>query len=133
MARPPEELSAGRERRNPRWRTAARLGLAWFANWQQQVEQPSRSDNAHAPARLHLEGELRSIYAALELPVAGFSNADVDLISSPRVQVYFHAEVAGQVPWQARRKARLRLPQYAAVPAAGGTRENRAGVRRIII
>ena len=49
------------------------------------------------------------------------------LISSPKVQVYYHCDVPGQMLWQMRGdEARLRLSEQGAVPDAAGDGEDRA-------
>jgi hypothetical protein len=77
---------------------AVRNGHIWIL-----LQQPHRLDNRYAEV-------LRSIYAELALRVEGFESFNHKmsiLISSPKVQVYYHADVPGQTLWQLRGAKRV--------------------------
>ena len=77
---------------------AVRTGQIWIL-----LQQPHLLDNRYAEV-------LRAIYAELALRIEGFKSFNRRmsiLISSPRVQVYYHADVPGQTLWQVRGAKRV--------------------------
>lgn len=79
---------------------AIRRGHIWIL-----LQNPDRTDSRYGEM-------LRGIYAELEQRVAGFKSYRQKmsiLISSPRVQVYYHADVPGQTLWQVRGRKRVYL------------------------
>jgi hypothetical protein len=77
---------------------AVRNGHIWIL-----LQQPHEIDSRYGDV-------LRSIYAELEVRVPGFKSFNHKmsiLISSPKVQVYYHADVPGQTLWQVRGSKRL--------------------------
>jgi hypothetical protein len=77
---------------------AVRQGRIWIL-----LQQPTEIDRRYAEV-------LRAIYAELEVRVPGlrsFNHKMSILISSPKVQVYYHADVPGQTLWQVRGSKRV--------------------------
>jgi hypothetical protein len=77
---------------------AVRKGHIWIL-----LQQPNEIDGAYAAL-------LGDVYAELEARVPGFRPFNKKLsilISSPSVQVYYHADVPGQTLWQVRGRKRV--------------------------
>jgi hypothetical protein len=77
---------------------AVRKGHIWIL-----LQQPHEIDSAYGEV-------LRGIYEELEARVPGFKSYKHRmsiLISSPKVQVYYHADVPGQTLWQVRGRKRV--------------------------
>ena len=98
---------------------AVRKGHIWIL-----LQQPHDVDGGYGDM-------LREVYAEIEERVPGFKSYKHKmsiLISSPKVQVYYHADVPGQTLWQVRGTKRVYVyPNTRAVPAAAQHREDRAG------
>ena len=98
---------------------AVRKGHIWIL-----LQQPHEIEGGYGDM-------LRDVYAEIEERVPGFKSYKHKmsiLISSPKVQVYYHADVPGQTLWQVRGTKRVYVyPNTAAVPAAAQHREDRAG------
>ncbi len=98
---------------------AVRKGHIWIL-----LQQPHEIEGGYGDL-------LREVYAEIEERVPGFKSYKHKmsiLISSPKVQVYYHADVPGQTLWQVRGTKRVYVyPNTRAVPAAAQHGEDRAG------